>query len=102
MKAEFQRHFKFAPILTATVLTVLGIWLFKTVAQVFVLLMLGILASLYLGAVAGWIKRHLHAPEGLALALAIFGSVGALALLAYILVPPVIDQARQLVQQMPN
>jgi predicted PurR-regulated permease PerM len=102
LKADFQRHFKFGPILTATVLTVLGIWLFKTVAQVFVLLMLGILASLYLGAVAGWIKRHMHAPEGLALAIAIFGSVGALALLAYILVPPVIDQARQLVQQMPN
>ena len=102
MKADFQRHFKFGPILTATVLTVLGIWLFKTVAQVFVLLMLGILASLYLGAVAGWIRRHLHAPERVALAFAIFGSLGALVLLAYILVPPVIDQARQLVQQMPN
>jgi len=53
---------KFGPILTATVLTVLGIWLFKTVASVFVLLMLGVLISLYLGAVAHWFEEHTHLP----------------------------------------
>lgn len=94
--------FKFGPILTATVLTVLGIWLFKTVASVFVLLMLGILISLYLGAVAGWIERHTPLPQGLAFAAAVFGSVGALAILAWILVPPVIDQTRDLIQQLPT
>ena len=46
MNSEQPRRFKFAPILTATVLTVLLLWLFKTVAQVLVLLMLGILISL--------------------------------------------------------
>jgi hypothetical protein len=45
-------RFRYAPILTATVLTVLGLWLFKTVAQVFLLLFLGILISLYRAAVA--------------------------------------------------
>jgi predicted PurR-regulated permease PerM len=93
--------FKFGPILTATVLTVLGIWLFKTVAQVFVLLMLGVLISLYLGAVAGWFERHAHIPEKAALAVAIFGSVGALVLLAWILAPPVVDQTRQLIAGLP-
>jgi predicted PurR-regulated permease PerM len=88
-------------MLTATVLTVLGIWLFKTVAPVFVLLMLGILISLYLGAVADWLREHLRVPDRLALAVAILGSLGGLVLLMVILVPPVIDQARQLVQQMP-
>ena len=102
MKAEAPARFRFAPILTATVLTVLGIWLFKTVAQVFVLLMLGILISLYLGAVAKWMQRHARAPQGVALAAAIFGSIGALVLLAWILVPPVIEQTRQLIQQMPT
>ena len=101
MKTDTPGRFRFAPILTATVLTVLGIWLFKTVAQVFVLLMLGILISLYLGAVAGWIERHMRAPSGVALAVAIIGSVGGLVLLAWILVPPVIEQTRQLIQQMP-
>ncbi len=95
-------RFRFAPILTATVLTVLLLWLFKTVAQVFVLLLLGVLVSLYLGAVANWIQRRMHTPERLALALAICGTLGALALLAWILAPPVIEQTRQLFQQLPG
>lgn len=94
--------FKFGPLLTATVLTVLGIWLFKTVAPVFVLLMLGILISLYLGAVAGWVERRTGMPERAALTIAIFGSLGALIILGWILVPPVVDQTRQLVMSLPT
>jgi predicted PurR-regulated permease PerM len=89
-------------MLTATVLTVLLLWLFKTVAQVFVLLMLGVLISLFWGAVADWIERRTRAPERLALATAILGSVGALALLVYILAPPVIEQTRKLFEQLPT
>ena len=88
--------------MTATVLTILGIWLFKTVAQVFVLLMLGILISLYLGALAGWIERHTRIPERAALAMAIFGSLGALVLLVWILAPPVVEQTRQLIAALPD
>jgi predicted PurR-regulated permease PerM len=102
LNSEGLRRFKFAPILTATVLTVLLLWLFKTVAQVFVLLMLGVLISLYLGAVARWIERRLRVPERFALAVAILATLGALVLLGYTLVPPVIDQTRQLIQQMPK
>jgi predicted PurR-regulated permease PerM len=87
--------------LTATVLTVLGIWLFKTVAHVFVLLLLGILASLYLGAVAKWIEDHTSMPDRAALAMAIFSTLGALVLLGWILVPPVVDQTRQLIRALP-
>jgi predicted PurR-regulated permease PerM len=89
-------------MLTATVLTVLLLWLFKTVAQVFVLLMLGVLISLFWGAVADWIERHTRAPERLALATAILGSVGALVLLVWILAPPVIEQTRKLIDQLPT
>jgi predicted PurR-regulated permease PerM len=89
-------------MLTATVLTVLFLWLFKTVAQVFVLLMLGVLLSLFWGAVADWIERRTHAPERLALTTAILGSVGALGLLVWILAPPVIEQTRKLIEQLPT
>jgi len=95
-------RFRFAPILTATVLTVLGIWLFKTVAQVFVLLMLGVLLSLYLGAIANWIQRKTRAPESVSLAAAIFGSLALLVLLLWSLAPPVIEQTRRLVADMPK
>ncbi|HEX8943270.1 MAG TPA: AI-2E family transporter [Gemmatimonadaceae bacterium] len=103
MSSEAPRaRFKFAPMLTATVLTVLLLWLFKTVAQVFVLLMLGVLISLFWGAVADWIERHTRAPERLALTAAILGSVGALVLLVWILAPPVIEQTRKLIDQLPT
>ena len=102
MNSEQARRFRFAPILTATVLTVLLLWLFKTVAQVLVLLMLGILLSLYLGAVADWIERKTKLPERVCLTAAIFGSLGAIALLAFVLVPPVVDQTRQLIQDLPR
>jgi len=102
LRSDGSRRFRFAPILTATVLTVLLLWLFKTVAQVFVLLMLGVLISLYLGAVARWIEKRTRIPETAALAAAIFGSLGALVLLIWVLAPPVIDQTRQLIQQMPK
>lgn len=102
MNSEPQRRFKFAPILTATVLTVLMLWLFKTVAQVLVLLMLGILISLYLGAVADWIQRRTRLPESVCLTTAILGSLGALAFLAFVLVPPVVEQTRQLIQDLPR
>lgn len=102
MNSEQARSFRFAPILTATVLTVLLLWLFKTVAQVLVLLMLGILLSLYLGAVADWIERKTKLPERVCLTAAIFGSLGAIALLAFVLVPPVVDQTRQLIQDLPR
>jgi predicted PurR-regulated permease PerM len=102
MNSDAPRRFRFAPILTATVLTVLLLWLFKNVAQVFVLLFLGVLIALYLGAVADWLRQHTGVSEGLALTAAILGTLGAVALLAWVLVPPVIEQTRQLVQALPN
>src|SRR5262249_3836429 len=81
---------------------VVGIWLFKTVASVFVLLMLGVLVSLYLGAVAEWIERRTQAPRAAALTLAILGTLGGLALLVWILAPPVVDQTRKLIESLPT
>jgi predicted PurR-regulated permease PerM len=95
-------RFRFAPILTATVLTVLGLWLFSSVAQVFLLLFLGILISLYLGAVANWIELRLRIPQGAAFAAAVILSLGALVLLGWILIPPVVTQTQQLMNALPG
>jgi predicted PurR-regulated permease PerM len=95
-------RFRFAPILTATVLTVLGLWLFSSVAQVFLLLFLGILISLYLGAVAEWVERKSRIPSGAAFAVAVVGSLGALFLLGWILVPPVVTQTQGLITALPG
>jgi predicted PurR-regulated permease PerM len=99
---EALRRFRFAPLLTATVLTVLLLWLFKSVAHVFILLFLGILISLYLGAVTDWVRRQLKVPDRLAFAVAIVFTLAALAGLFWILVPPVIEQTQQLVRVLPT
>lgn len=104
MSSEPKREgrFRFAPALAATVLTVLLLWLFKTVAHVFILLFLGIIISLYLGAVAEWFERRARMPAGVALATSIIASLGALIVLGWILIPPVIAQTKDLVTSLPN
>jgi predicted PurR-regulated permease PerM len=95
------RRTRFAPMLTATVLTILLLWLFKSVVQVFLLLFLGVLISLYLGALAGWIERRLRLRPRAALAAAMLASLAALVLLAWILIPPVVRQTKELVTSLP-
>jgi predicted PurR-regulated permease PerM len=95
-------RFKFAPILTATVLTVLGLWLFFKVAHVLILLFLGVLLSLYLRAIAGWLERRLHMPERLAFATSLLLSLAGVVAIFWILVPPVIEQTQALIKVLPN
>ena len=94
--------FNFGPVLAATVFTVVAIWLWLRVADVFLLLFLGILISLYLGALAGVLHRRAHLPERLAFLVAILISFGGLVVLFYALVPPLIAQTQELVKVLPN
>jgi len=96
------RRFKFAPILTATVFTVLLLWIAGKVSHVLLLLFLGIMISQYLGALAGVLHRRLRVPEGWSLASAVLVSLGGLALLIWALVPPVIAQTQELVRVLPT
>ena len=93
--------FKFGPILAATVFTILLLWLAGQVAEVFLLLFLGILISLYLMALADQIHRRLHLSERWAFLLAILISGGGLVVLFYALVPPLIAQTQELVKVLP-
>jgi predicted PurR-regulated permease PerM len=93
--------FKFSPILTATVLTFLFLWLTGKVAEVFLLLFLGILFSLGLGALAGVLHRRVRLPERLAFVAAIVLTFGGIAVLFMMLVPPLIAQTQELVKVLP-
>ena len=95
-------RFRFAPILTATVLTVLGLWLFGRVAHVLILLFIGLLLSLYLRAVAGWFERRLRFPDRLAFATSLLLSLVGVVAIFWILVPPVIEQTQGLIKVLPN
>ena len=102
MTGESLRRFRFAPILAATVLTLLLLLLVKAVANVFVLLFVGVLLSLYLRALAGVLERRLRLKEPFPFLLALTLTVAAVVVLVSILVPPVVQQTQQLYAVLPN
>ena len=95
-------HFKLAPALATVVLTVLGLWLVGSTATVFLLLFLAIIISLYLGAVRDVLVKRAMLPDRLAFFFAIVGTLVAIAGLFALLVPPVVEQTRELVTVLPE
>ena len=102
MNGQAVRGFKFGPLLTAVVFTVLLLWLAGRVAEVFLLLFLGILLSLVLGSLTGVLHRRAHVPERLSFLVALLILFGGVALLLWILVPPLLAQTQELVKVLPD
>ena len=99
--ASLARRGRIAPILTATVLTVLLLWLVGAAAEVFLLLFAGILVGLYLDAVTDALVERLGIPRSIAFTLAILATLAAITGLLLLLVPPVVEQTRQLITVLP-
>ena len=95
-------RFKLAPVLTGVVLTVLLLWMFGKTAEVFLLLFIAIIISLYLGAVRDVLVERGKAPPRFAFFLAVALSFAAVVGLLWLLLPPVFEQTRQLVQVLPQ
>lgn len=102
MSEQPARRFAYAPLLTATVLTVLLLWLVGSVADVLMLLFVGILLAVYLDALAAALRQRLHVPGRIAFLAALSVSLAAVALLFTILVPPLVTQTQQLVGLLPQ
>ena len=102
MSALTVGRFRFAPILTAVVITILLIMLFGHAAGLFILLFIAILISLYLGAVADWLRDRAHLSRGVSLAIAVVSSLAGIVALFWVLVPPVIDQTQALIRVLPE
>lgn len=101
MSEETAARIKLAPILTTIILTVLLLWMVGTTIDVFLLLFIAIILSLYLGAVRDFLVRRGRVPERVAFFLAVVGTVVALGGLLTLLVPPVVEQTRQLIDVLP-
>jgi predicted PurR-regulated permease PerM len=95
-------RFRFAPILASVVLTILLLWMVGKAADIFLLLFLAILISLYLGAVTDFFQRRARLPRWLAFSLALFGTLGAIIGIVWLLVPPVIAQTQELLTVLPS
>jgi predicted PurR-regulated permease PerM len=96
------RRFRFATFLTATVLTILLLWLFGAAAHLFLLLFIAILFSLYLGAVTDFFARRLLMPRQLAFIIALVLTVAGAVGLIWALIPPVVQQTQQLLTVLPQ
>ena len=97
-----EQRFRFGPILGATVITVLLIWLFYSVAEVLLLLFIAVIVSLYLGSVTDFLVARLPVTRPFAFTVAIFLTLGAVYSLGALLMPPVIEQTQQLLSVLPN
>ncbi len=93
---------KVAPILAGVILTLLLLWMLAATADVFLLLFIAIILSLYLGAVRDLLVEHAHVPPRLAFFISILGTAAALLGLFAILLPPVVEQTRALIVVMPR
>ena len=102
MSALTVGRFRFAPILTAVVITVLLIMLFGHAAELFILLFIAILISLYLGAVADWLRDRARVSRGVAMAIGVVSTLAGIVGLFWVLVPPVIDQTQALIRVLPE
>ncbi|MGH7663663.1 MAG: AI-2E family transporter [Gemmatimonadaceae bacterium] len=102
MTTALAKTFRFAPILTAIVLTVLLLWLLGAVAEVFLLLFIAIIVSLYLGAATDFLVRRFKLPRQLGFIGALLLTTAALIGLIWLLVPPVVQQTQQLIRVLPS
>ncbi len=93
---------RFAPALAATVATGLFLWLLFRAADLFLLLFIAALFSLYLGAATDTIVKRFHAPRGVAFAVAFVATVVGIIGLFTLLVPPVVEQTQQLIANLPG
>jgi len=91
-----------APIITGVILTLLLLWMLGATADVFLLLFIAILISLYLGAVRDLLVEKAHLPPKIAFFISVFGTAAALLGLLAILLPPVVEQTRSLIVVMPQ
>jgi predicted PurR-regulated permease PerM len=91
-----------APILAGVILTFLLLWMLGATADVFLLLFIAIIISLYLGAVRDLLVEKGHVPPKVAFFLSVVGTAAALMGLLAILLPPVVEQTRALFVVLPN
>jgi predicted PurR-regulated permease PerM len=93
---------RFAPALLGTIVTGGLLWLVVKASNVFLLLFIAVLLSLFLRAAADLLERRLRLPSPIALLAAVLLSMGALVGLITLLVPPFAEQTRALATELPR
>jgi len=93
---------KTAGTITAVTLLILVLWMFQRTVDVFLLLFIAVILSLYLGAVRDQLVSRLRLPPRVAFTASILITLLAVVGLFWLLVPAVIGQTRELVDVLPT
>lgn len=96
------RRVQLLPGFTVVLLTVLLLWLAGTVAEVLLFFFLAVLIAVYLDALAAFLATRAKLGHRAAFALSILITLGALAGIGALLVPPVVEQTHQLISRLPE
>ncbi len=96
------RRVQLLPGFTVVLLTVLLLWLAKTVADVLLFFFLAVLVAVYLDALAAFVAKRTKTGPRSAFALAVVITIAAVAGIGALLVPPVVEQTHQLVARLPE
>ena len=96
------RRVQLLPGLTAVVFTILLLWLAGRVAGLLLLLFIAVLIAVYLDALNEFIAARTKLGHRSAFALALFLTLVVLTGIAALLVPPLVEQTRQLVLRLPD
>lgn len=96
------RRVQLLPGLTAVVLLVLLIWTAGKVADVLLFFFLAVLIAVYLDALNGFIAKRTKLGHKSTIALTLLLSIAVLAGIALLIVPPLVDQTRELIQKLPD
>lgn len=102
MNAGAVRRVQLLPGLTAVVFTILLLWLAGRVAGLLLLLFIAVLIAVYLDALNEFIAARTKLGHRSAFALALFLTLVVLTGIAALLVPPLVEQTRQLVLKLPD
>ncbi len=93
---------KSAGTITAVTLLILVLWMFQRTVDVFLLLFIAVILSLYLGAVRDTLVRRVRIPPRLAFTASVLLTILAVVGLFWLLVPAVVGQTRELVDVLPT
>jgi predicted PurR-regulated permease PerM len=86
----------------ATIAAILLLLFVHRIADILLLLFVGILFSLFLGAITDHLERRFGVPRRTGLALALLATIGGVAIVVWLIVPPVLEQTQGLIEALPG
>ena len=88
-------------VLVAAFFALLLLLFLYSIAEILLLFFIGILFSLYLGAITDALQQRMRIPRSFGIVIALLGTALALVGIGYLIVPPLVGQTQELFEALP-